>query len=494
MEWNQLFSVFSIIDQPISIFDMDTHEILYANDALCRAFGNSLVGGICYREFHDFERPCEFCTNEILRERKYEPYRWEHFNSKLERTFRITGRVTQWKDGRDVRFAHAVDITEEKKISAQLQQAQRMESLGTLAGGIAHNFNNVLMGIQGRTSLMIIDKDASHPDFEHLKAIEEYVQIAAELTKDLLGFARGAKYEVRPTNLNELVKNENRIFGQTKREISFHDKYDERLWTVEVDQGQLRMALLNLYINAWQCMPGGGDIYTQTENVTLDENYVKPFEISPGRYVKISVTDTGVGMDEATRERIFEPFFTTREMGTGTGLGLAFVYGIVKNHGGFINVYSEKGQGTTFNIYLPASEKDVIEKKKLSKEVAKGEGTILLVDDEKMISDVGEKLLKRLGYQVITAKSGKEALDIYEKNMADIDLVLLDMIMPGLSGGDTYDRLKAINSDIKVLLSSGYSINSQARKILDRGCNGFIQKPFNIEELSQQIRDTLDNG
>ena len=382
---------------------------------------------------------------------------------------------------------------ERAKLEAQLQQAQKMESIGTLAGGIAHNFNNVLMGIQGRTSLMLVDKDGSHFDFEHLKGIEEYVQNAAELTKDLLGFARGGKYEPRPVDLNELIKHENLMFGRTKKEITLRGKYSKDLWTVEVDQGQIRQTLLNLYVNSWQAMPEGGDLYIQTENVALEENYVKSFKITPGRYVKISVTDTGVGMDEATREKIFDPFFTTQGVGVGTGLGLASVYGIVKNHGGFINVYSEKGVGTTFNIYLPASEKEFTEEKKTAGEVVEGEGTILIVDDEEMITDVSALMMEKLGYRVLTAKSGQEAIDVYGKNMDDIGLVILDMIMPGMSGGETYDRLKEINPDMKVLLSSGYSVTGQAREILDRGCNGFIQKPFSLKDISQIIRELLDS-
>ncbi|MBW2622740.1 MAG: DUF3365 domain-containing protein, partial [Deltaproteobacteria bacterium] len=251
-----------------------------------------------------------------------------------ELTVELNTVLISW-EGRPATLNLLRDITQQEKLEAQLQQAQKMEALGILAGGIAHNFNNVLMGIQGRASFMMLDKDGSHPDFEHLKGIEEYVQNAVELTKDLLGFARGGKYEPRPIDLNELIKHENLMFGRTKKEIKIHGKYNKDLWTVEVDQGQIRQVLMNLYVNAWQAMPGGGDLYTQTENVTLDENYVKFFEIIPGRYVKISVTDTGIGMDEATRERIFDPFFTTHEMGTGTGLGLASVYGIVKNHGGF---------------------------------------------------------------------------------------------------------------------------------------------------------------
>ncbi|UCD91060.1 MAG: response regulator, partial [Desulfobacterales bacterium] len=242
---------------------------------------------------------------------------------------------------------------------------------------------------------------------------------------------------------------------------------------------------------AWQSMPGGGELYLETENAMLDADFVKPYSIESGKYVKISVTDTGVGMNEATHKRIFYPFFTTKEMGRGTGLGLASAYGIIKNHNGIINVYSEKGEGTTFNIYLPASEKEVIEDKKLVKYVLNGSETVLFVDDEDTIIDVGKSMLEKIGYQVLIAKNGREAIEIYNKNMDKIKIVILDMIMPAMGGGETYDTLKEINPDIKVLLSSGYSINGQATEIIERGCNGFIQKPFNVADLSQKIREIL---
>jgi len=393
------------------------------------------------------------------------------------------------------------DITErkqaeaaQKKLQAQLNQAQKMESIGILAGGIAHNFNNILMGVQGRTSLMMIDKDTSDPDNEHLKGIEEYVKNAVELTRDLLGFARGGKYDVKPTDLNALIKHENRMFGRTKKEIRVQGEYENDLWAVDVDQGQIRQALLNLYVNASQAMPSGGGLHIQTKNVTLDEEYIKPIAVAPGRYVKVSVTDSGVGMDAATREKIFDPFFTTRDVGQGSGLGLASVYGIIKNHGGFINVYSEKGTGTTFNIYLSASEKETMEEapRPDRHEIQYGQGTVLLVDDEEMITEVGQAMLESLGYRVFTAGSGQEALALYEKQKDEIDLVILDMIMPGMGGGETFDRVKKMGGDVRVILSSGYSINGQAKEIMDRGCIGFIQKPFSMEALSIKVCEVLD--
>ncbi|NVL91275.1 MAG: response regulator [Desulfobacterales bacterium] len=392
-------------------------------------------------------------------------------------------------------YGVARDITDRKHLEAQLLQAQKMKAIGTLAGGIAHDFNNLLMGIQGRTSLMSLDIDSAHPHFEHIKGIEYMIERGADLTKQLLGFARGGKYEVRPTDLNRLTEKGVDMFGRTKKEINIHRKYQKDIWTVEADQTQIEQVLLNLYVNAWQAMPGGGSLYIQTENVTLDENNVTPFEVTPGNYVKLSVADNGIGMDEETQRRIFEPFFTTREMGKGTGMGLASSYGIIKNHAGIINVYSKKNEGTTFNIYLPAIEVPISEQGpgKREKEVQQGRETILLVDDEDMIIDVGREMLMAMGYKVLSAGGGKKAIDVYRKNKDKIDLIILDMIMPDVNGGDVYDKLKEINPDIKVILSSGYSISGQATEILDRGCDGFIQKPFNIKQMSQWIRKVLDN-
>jgi len=384
------------------------------------------------------------------------------------------------------------DISEQKLLEGQLRQAQKMESLGTLAGGIAHDFNNLLMGIQGRTSLILMDASSSHPYTEHLKGIEDYVKSAADLTRQLLGFARGGKYEVKPTDLNKLIAKQNQMFGRTRKEINIRERFDENLWTIDADRGQIEQVLLNIYVNAWQAMPGGGDLRIETGNIHVDDTFIRPYHVEPGEYVKLSIIDTGVGMDKETQQRIFDPFFTTKDMGRGTGLGLASAYGIIKNHDGFIDVYSEIDKGTTFNIYLPASKKESVKEEEFSNEVVKGTGNVLLVDDENLILEVGREILEKLGYEIMDAKRGKEAIAIYEKNRDRIDLVILDMVMPEMGGGDTYDRLKEINPDIKVLLSSGYSVDGEATEILARGCNGFIQKPFNLKELSQKIREILE--
>ena len=384
------------------------------------------------------------------------------------------------------------DISNRRRLEAQLQHAQKMEAVGTLAGGIAHDFNNLLMGIQGFASIMLMKIDQEHPHYEKIGNIEQLVQNGATLTKQLLGFAREGKYDVQSTNMNELAGDTLRMFGRTKKEISIFEGYEEDIWPVEVDQGQLQQVLLNIFVNAWHAMPGGGDLTLATKNVIFEAEAVKAFGLPPGQYVRISISDSGVGMDEATRQRIFEPFFTTKQVGQGTGLGLASAYGIIQNHHGFIDVSSQVAKGTTFRIYLPASKKGSKIDEPPIERILKGLETVLLVDDEDLILDVGSEILQELGYTVMTAGSGKEALEIYSANKDKIDIVVLDMIMPDMSGGETYDGIKKIEPDVKVLLSSGYSERGDASDILERGCQGFIQKPFTMKNFSQKLREILD--
>ena len=407
---------------------------------------------------------------------------------------RVETSVSLVKDskGKPIGFRGVVrDITEKQILEAKLHKAQKMESIGTLAGGIAHNFNNLLMGIQGNASMMLLDIEPDNSRLKNLKSIEKLVDNGAKLAAQLIAYAREGKYEVKPINLNQLVKDTSDTFGMTKKQISIHQKLSEKLYGIKADQGQIEQVLLNLYVNAADAMPGGGVLFVKTMNVTDKDITDKLYEIKPGNYVLLAVKDTGVGMDKETRERIFEPFFTTKGLASGTGLGLASVYGIIKSHDGYIDVDSEKGKGTTFNIYLPATKKIIEEKKLLPEKLVKGKGTVLLVDDEEMILDAGEHMLKHLGYEVLLANDGQEALELYKLNRNKIDLVLLDMVMPVMGGGEAFDRMKEIDSNVKVLLSSGYSIEGEAKEILNRGCDAFIQKPFKLEHLSQKIEELL---
>jgi len=384
------------------------------------------------------------------------------------------------------------DITDLKKMEAELFHAQNMEAVATLAGGIAHAFNNILMGIQGYTALMISETKADHPAYGRLKRIEKQVKSGSDLTNQLLAFSSGGRYEVKPCNLNDIIEKTSNAFGQTRKDITIQKSLESDIWAVEIDQVQVEQVLVNLYVNAQQAMPDGGELTLKTRNVTLDEAYVRNYKVRPGDYVMVSVTDTGMGIDERTKERIFEPFFITREMGRGRGLGLASAYGIIRGHQGIINIYSEEGQGTTFNLFLPATDKAAVKETVPPRGLLEGSETILFVDDEDVIIDVNREILESLGYKVVAAKSGQEAIEVYRKLRGKIGLVILDMIMPGMDGEATYDSLRKINDDVRVILSSGYSKNEQAKAILEKGCQAFIQKPFSISDLSMTIRQVLD--
>ena len=383
------------------------------------------------------------------------------------------------------------DISDRKRLEEQLHLVQRMEAIGTLAGGIAHDFNNLMMGILGNISLMMCDMDSTSAHFRNLQNVEQLVQSGTKLTGQLLGYARKGKYDPKTVDLNHVVRDSVETIGRTRKEVTINLDLAPEQIVADVDRSQIEQVLFNLYINAADAMSRGGELYVQTTVVEHTDLTEKPYSPKPGKYLKLQVTDSGIGMDPETQKRIFDPFFTTKEIGRGTGLGLASVYGIVKSHGGYIDVVSEKGKGTTFCIYLRVSTSSLIEAGVNPSEVKRGKGTVLLVDDEEMVIDIGAQMIKKMGYDVIYTRKGDEALSLYDTHRNSIDLVVLDLIMPGMGGGDTFDELKKIDPDVKVLLSSGYCIDGQAREILNRGCRGFIQKPYNMQALSQKINEIL---
>lgn len=379
----------------------------------------------------------------------------------------------------------------ERQVSSQLQQAQKMEALGTLAGGLAHGFNNVLMAIQGNLSIIRINPPTNPDMLKHLERINQSTEKGGRLAKEILSFAKVGKYVVMPTDLNKILKSTSKMFLRSNTRLRIHEIYEKKLRQTQVDRVQIGQVLLSLYMNAAEAMPDGGEIYLQSENVYLDEMYIQPFAGAPGWYVKLSVTDAGQGLGEEAKRRIFEPFFSPYRPIRYEGMGLAAAYGTVKSHNGIINVYSEEGHGTTFNIYLP-----VIKKESPSVPVEthsnNGSETVLIVDDDPLTSQIGRDILERQGYRVMMAENGREAIEIYSDYHDQINLVLLDVIMPDLNGDQVFPELKKRNPNIVVIVASGYNVNRQITTMLNNGCVDFVQKPFQSQTLSNKVRMALD--
>jgi two-component system, cell cycle sensor histidine kinase and response regulator CckA len=381
------------------------------------------------------------------------------------------------------------NISEEVSLQRQLEQAQKQEVIATLAGGLAHNFNNLLMIIMGLTSLMLTKIIPDHPIYADLMDIERQVRAGREITRKLLAFRRTSDFETQPLNLNTLVETTSDMFGRTRPDLILQKEFSQKLPAVEVDSGQIQQVLMNLLINAWQAMPQGGTITLQTRAVQLTDWFDPNWDLEPGSYVCLSVTDTGAGMAEETVKHLFEPFFTTKEPGQGSGLGLASAYRIMKNHRGAIQVTSQPGEGSTFTLFFPASPALPLEIAPEEKHIVPGQGTILVVEDEPTLRRVAGKLLERLGYQVLEATNGERALEIFAERHRDIDLVLLDMIMPGLNGLQTLARLRDLNPQIRVILCSGM-VETQEEN-LPAGVS-FVPKPVPLEILSQKVAAALN--
>ncbi len=386
------------------------------------------------------------------------------------------------------------DVTDRRRLEEQLIQSQKMESIGLLAGGIAHDFNNILGGILGYASFVKTQVPREDRIYPHLETIERSALRAAELTSQLLGFARGGKYVVGPLFINELVKETAELLrGTIEKNIAVETDLAASSPVVEADASQMQQVLMNLCVNARDAMPGGGELRISTVRLDVPDPFLR--SVPGGRegpFVRIDVADTGVGIDRAIRGKIFDPFFTTKEKGKGTGLGLATVYGIVKNHNGFINVESEIGAGTTFSFYIPAVDKEAEETREAEAHAEGGPETILVVDDEETIRMLVKDILEDIGYHVLAAADGSQALEIYRGKTAQIDLVILDMTMPGMGGRETFEKLKEFNPGVRAILSTGYSEDERARQMLAMGVKAFVQKPYRIDDLASAVRRILD--
>ncbi len=388
------------------------------------------------------------------------------------------------------------DVTQEVALEAQLLQAQKMEAVGTLAGGIAHDFNNLLQVIQGYTEVLLHEANHEQSGYEPLKKIHGSAKRGAELTSQLLTFSRKVQSERRPLDLNQEVEQIKNLLERTipkMIEIELH--LDKTPAIVSADPVQVEQALMNLAVNATDAMSDGGKIIIETERATLDEEFCRThLGARPGEYVLLTISDTGHGMNKEILEHVFEPFYTTKEVGKGTGLGLAMVYGIVKTHEGYILCYSELDSGTTFKVYLPALVQSGRwrEAGEGDDQLKGGDETILLVDDEKYIRELGVELLTDVGYEVFTAADGEGALELYRKEQQRIDLVILDLVIPGMGGKKCYEEILKINPQAKILIVSGYSVNGPGKEAMEAGAKGFVGKPFDVSHMLKVVRDILD--
>ncbi len=401
----------------------------------------------------------------------------------------------EW-EGKPATLNFASDITAQKKLEVQFLQAQKMEAVGRLAGGVAHDFNNLLTVINSNSQLALMEIKEWDPLKEKFESIQKAGEKAANLTRQLLAFSRRQIVEMKVLDLNitlqDLEKMLRRVIGEDI-ELSF--LLDQNLGRVKADPGQIEQAILNLIINARDAMPSGGKLTIETCNMSLDKEYAQThMGITPGRYVMLSISDTGVGMKPEIRERIFEPFFTTKEKGKGTGLGLSTVYGVVKQSGGDVWVYSEPGQGTTFKIYLPQVDEPLGEpaKKVLPGRLPRGHETVLVVEDDDEVRKLAVGILAKYGYRVLEASQGGDAFLLCEQCKEPIHLLLSDVVMPGMSGPDFARRLKYFYPEIKVLFMSGYTDNALSQNgLLDQEVY-FLQKPFSVERLTEKVREVLD--
>ena len=495
-ERSQLLSIFDSIDEPIYVTDPETYEVLFLNKALQKALGRNPIGGICHQEFQGLDEPCPFCTNEIILAHQDEPYRWEeHHNPVLGRVFSVHDRIIRWPDGRDVRLKLAFDITEQKRLEEQLQVAQKMEAVGRLAGGVAHDFNNLLSVILNYTTFMLEELGEDDPLRQDVAEIRSAGERAAGLTRQLLAFSRKQVLEPQVLDLNETVAGmEPMLRRLTGEDIELTKMLAPDLGRVKADPGQLEQVIMNLTVNARDAMPDGGELTIRTTNVELDQEYAdEHVEVAAGPYVLLAVSDTGCGMDEATRRRLFEPFFTTKERGKGTGLGLSTAYGIVKQSGGYIWAYGEPGRGSTFKVYLPRLEEDATPAvvTPFIEEPATGTETILVVEDEEAVRKVAARTLRLAGYQVLTAADGEEALLACQGHQGEIHLLLTDVVMPQMSGPHLAKRLQELRPELRVLYMSGYSEDAIVHHgVLDPGTS-FVGKPFGGNDLRRKVRQAL---
>jgi PAS domain S-box-containing protein len=492
-EWE---ATFDAIGDGISIHDRDFH-LVRANCALTERLGiapEALVGQTCYELFHQASTSPDWCPH-LKAMKTGQPQAVEIEEPILGGTFLISAYPLFDEGGQVSGSVHILkDITERRRLEAQLRQMQKMEAIGQLAAGIAHDFNNLLTPIGGFAELLMRKAPEGSKEHKYLCQIGVAAERAAALTYQLRLFTRQERGERHPVQLNSVVQETRDLLERSiPKKIAIELQLEPGLWAVEADLSQISQVLMNLCVNARDAMPDGGTLTLEARNVTVDEGWAQAIlEAQPGRYVRLSVSDSGCGMSPEVQARLFEPFFTTKEVGKGTGLGLSVVYGIVKGHGGFIQVYSQEGCGSTFHAYLPAMEVTVEEKGGEGLELPAGTETILMVDDEEMVRELGQRVLELCGYTVLMAEDGVQALEVYQAHRGEIPLVVLDVVMPQMGGRECLRRLQEVDPQVKVLISTGYTADNSAQELVAEGALGVVEKPFKVQDFAVAVRAALD--
>ncbi len=499
-----LLAVLDGIDATVYVADMETHEILYMNKNMIKAFGFDFTGRICHEVFRGESEVCDHCTNARLLDADGNPAGvcvWETENPITGQWYLNHDRAIWWIDGHVVRLQIATDITrikaleqERAKNEAQLRQAQKMESVGRLAGGVAHDFNNMLGVILGHAELSMTQVIPHSPLHANIDEIHRAAQRSADLTRQLLAFARKQTAAPRVIDLNrtvdESIKMLQRLIGEN---IELIWRPSEKLWPVKIDPTQIDQILTNLCINSRDAIREVGRIDIFTDNLEVDDSSAaREAGLAPGAYVVLAVSDDGCGIDAATRESLFEPFFTTKDVGEGTGLGLATVYGIVKQNGGHIDVHSEPGQGATFKIILPMTHEAPPQEATPTKTDVTGSETLLLVEDEAAILKLGKVALERFGYTVLATRTPGEAIAAVEQHAGPIDLMVTDVVMPEMNGKALSARIRQLKPEMKVLYMSGYPADVLGPGEILEAHVEFLPKPFTINALTSAVRRALD--
>jgi two-component system cell cycle sensor histidine kinase/response regulator CckA len=485
----------------LGVLVIQDDAIIYANPTLSNLFENdldSLIG----KSLDSFIHPNDYVQLfEKFSEAALSPNRDVKFTIRVVTRSGGVKMVEGWAAGitylgKPAIQAALVDVTETKKLEEQLIQSQKMESIGQLASGVAHDFNNLLGSIYGVIGILREKLAQLDPNLrKYIDILDSTSQRAAELTSQLLTFSRQHEGNIKPERLNDIVHDAIRILIRSiGKNIKVESVLDPMLYPIEADSGQIESALINLCINARDAMPSGGTLRIETSNAEFTAQKTKRIpDAQPGKYVCMSVSDTGIGMSKDIQQKIFEPFFTTKPIGKGTGLGLSIVYGIVKNHGGLINVYSEQGHGSTFRLYFPASEREPLDEEAIgATEIPRGEETVLIIDDEATLLDLTRETLESLGYKVITAEGARAGIDIFRSRHPEIDLVILDMLMPDMTGTEVYPILKSIRRRCPVLLATGLSVGERVDGMVAMGVNGVVSKPYSVNDLAVHVRKAID--